>query len=63
MVSLPTPRDVLDANRQLASDNEYLWRITVGLRQTDEIIEQGIRCYKETEMLLRRLDNQGNNGR
>jgi hypothetical protein len=63
MVSLPMPPDVVDANRQLARDNEWLWQITIGLRQTDEIIEQGIRCYKESATLLHRLDNQGNNAR
>ena len=63
MVSLPMPPDVRDAQRQLASDNEWLWQVTIGLRQTDEIIERGIRCYKESEMLLHRLDNQGSNGR
>jgi len=62
MVSLPMPPDVRDAHRQLVGDNEYLWQITIGLRQTDEIIERGIRCYKESEMLLHRLDNQGNKG-
>jgi hypothetical protein len=56
------PPDVIDANRQLTTDNEFLWQITIGLRQTDEIIERGIRCYKESEMLLHRLDNQGNKG-
>lgn len=63
MVLHPTPPDVLDADRQLASDNEWLWQITIGLRQTDEIIERGIRCYKESETLLHRLDGQGNNAR
>jgi len=53
--------DVVDANHQLATDNEWLWQITIGLRKTDEIIERGIRCYKESEMLLHRLNNQ--NGR
>ena len=62
MVSLPMPPDVRDAHRHLVGDNEYLWQITIGLRQTDEIIERGIRCYKESEMLLHRLDNQGNKG-
>lgn len=61
MVSLPMPPDVVDANRQLARDNEWLWQITIGLRQTDEIIEQGIR--KESATLLHRLDNQDNNAR
>jgi hypothetical protein len=56
------PPDVIDANRQLTTDNEFLWQITIGLRQTDEIIERGIRCYKESEMLLHRLNNQGNKG-
>jgi len=56
------PPDVIDANRQLTTDNEFLWQIIIGLRQTDEIIERGIRCYKESEMLLHRLDNQGNKG-
>ena len=63
MVSFPIPPDVRDAQRQLASDNEWLWQVTIGLRQTDEIIERGIRCYKESEMLLQRLDKQGSNGR
>ena len=55
------PPDVRDAQRQLVGDNEFLWRIIIGLRQTDEIIERGIRCYKKSATLLHRLDNQGNN--
>src|SRR5262249_909172 len=30
-----------DAKRQLASDNEWLWQLTISLRQSDEIIERG----------------------
>ena len=60
--TMPMTPDLLAVTHQLASDNEWLWQITVGLRQTDKIIEQGIRCYKESEMLLHRLDSQGNKG-
>jgi hypothetical protein len=31
--------DLLDAKSQLASDHEWLWKITIRLRQSDEIIE------------------------
>ena len=32
--------DLLDAKSQLASDHEWLWKITIRLRQSDEIIER-----------------------
>jgi len=55
----PVPTDILDAKRQLVSDNNWLWQLTISLRQSDEIIERGLRCCKESEKLLHDLDNQG----
>ena len=52
------PSDVLDAKRQLLRDNEWLWKVTVGLRKSDEIIEKARCCYRESKNLLQRLDIQ-----
>ena len=54
----PVLPDVLDAKRQLVSDNKWLWQVTIGLRQTDETLERGRRCCEESEGLLLRLGNQ-----
>jgi hypothetical protein len=54
----PVPADLLDTKRQLARDNEWLWQLTISLRQSDEIIERGCRCFRESEKLLQELDNQ-----
>ena len=51
------PLDVLDAKRQLTSDNEWLWRVVIGLRQSDDIIERGLRCCRESAELLQQLDH------
>jgi len=50
------PPDVLDAKRQLAIDNEWLWQITIGFRQTDKIIEAGVRCCRESDALLQAIN-------
>ena len=54
----PVLPDVLDAKRQLVSDNKWLWKITIGLRQTDEALERGRRCCMESEKLLHQLYDQ-----
>jgi len=57
MVSHITPSaDVLDAKRQLLKDNEWLWQITIGLRQADKIIEAGVRCCRESDALLQAIN-------
>jgi hypothetical protein len=50
--------DVLDAKRQLTSDNEWLWKVTVGLRESHEIIEKARCCCRDSRSLLQRLDSQ-----
>jgi hypothetical protein len=52
------PSDVLCAKRQLASDNDWLWKVTVGLRESDEIIEKARWCCRDSRNLLQRLDSQ-----
>jgi hypothetical protein len=52
----PVLLDVLDVKRQLDSDNAWLWKLTIGLRELDEIIERGLRCCRESAALLRSLD-------
>jgi hypothetical protein len=44
----PVLLDVLDVKRQLDSDNAWLWKLTIGLRELDEIIERGLRCCRES---------------
>jgi hypothetical protein len=50
--------DVLDAKRQLARDNEWLWKVTVSLRESNEIIEKARCCCRESRKLLHRLDSE-----
>jgi len=50
--------DVLDAQRQLVRDNEWLWKVTVGLRESYEIIEKARCRCRECRKLLQRLDIQ-----
>ena len=52
------PSDVLDTKRQLAIDNQWLWKVTIGLRESDEIIENARCCCRESKKLLDRLDIQ-----
>ena len=52
------PSDVLDAKRQLVADNEWLWKVTVRLRESNEIIEKARCCCRESRNLLQRLDSQ-----
>ena len=51
--------DVRDAKRQLVADNEWLWKVTIRLRESDEIIEKARCCCKESKKLLHRLHNEG----
>jgi len=55
---IPVPPDLLDAKQQLLKDNEWLWQITIGLRQTDKIIEAGVRCCRESDALLQAINKQ-----
>jgi hypothetical protein len=50
--------DVLDAKRQLVRDNEWLRKVIVGLRESDQIIEKARCCCRESKKLLHRLDIQ-----
>ena len=50
--------DVLAAKQQLVRDNEWLWKVTVGLREFDEIIEKAQCCCRDSRNLLQRLDTQ-----
>ena len=50
--------DIRAAKRQLAGDNEWLWKVTVRLRESDGIIEKARCCCRESRELLDRLDIQ-----
>ena len=51
-------QDIRDAKRQLVADNEWLWKVTVRLRESNEIIEKARCCCRESRELLDRLDIQ-----
>ena len=57
MDTTPIPLGVLEAKRQLASDQEWLWRVVLSLRQSDDTIERGLRCCRESADLLLQLDH------
>jgi len=48
--------DLRDAKRQLVAGNEWLWKITIGLRESDEIIGKARCCCRESKKLLHRLN-------
>jgi len=50
--------DIRAAKRQLVADNEWLWKVTVRLRESNEIIEKARCCCRESKKLLHRLDIQ-----
>src|SRR5262249_675076 len=50
--------DVLDAKRQLARDNEWLWKVTVSLRESNEIIQKPRCSSTASRKLLHRLDRE-----